>query len=117
MTLPLTRETLAAAYDYLCTTPPFNKWNLPESADIEFKIIRSIHFRGWYSTNANGRHVIAISSRCIGRTTSLLETMAHEMVHLHQGDVRMETKGIHNRAFWILAERVCRYHGFDPRLF
>jgi len=118
MTLPITRETIAAAYDFLCTTPPFRGWNLPDSEDVSFRVIRDPHVRGWYMLGHDGKHTIAISSKCIGRTESLMETLAHEVVHLHQGEVNMETPGAeHNRAFYKLAERVCRVHGFDERLF
>jgi hypothetical protein len=47
-----------------------------------------------------------------------MAVMAHEMVHLHQRDVCMETPGAqHNAAFNKLAAKVCRLHGFDPKLF
>ena len=117
MTLPLNRDMLAAAYDYLVQTPPFNRWNMPDSEDVTFRVIRDPHVRGWYLLGHDGKHTIAISSKCIGRTESLMETLAHEMIHLHQGDVRMETGAEHNRAFWKLAECVCKVHGFDERLF
>jgi hypothetical protein len=118
MTLPLSRDVLAAAYDYLCTTQPFSEWNLPDSEDVKFRVIKSPDVRGWYLLGQDGSHTIAISSRCIGRTQSLIETVAHEMVHLHQGDVKMDTPNAqHNRAFWKLADIVCEAHGFDPKLF
>ena len=34
MTLSLTPDLLAAAYDFLRATPPFKAWRLPESDDI-----------------------------------------------------------------------------------
>lgn len=116
MTLPLNRDTLAAAYDYLVTTPPFSRWNMPESEEIRFVVDRHPGRCGGYRRE-NGRHVILISSRCVGFSDTLIRCMAHEMVHLHQGDVKMETGAEHNRAFWKLAERVCKVHGFDERLF
>jgi hypothetical protein len=40
------------------------------------------------------------------------------MVHLHQRDIGTETPGVvHNYAFHKLAARVCKHHGFDPKLF
>jgi hypothetical protein len=118
MSLPLTKENLAACYDYLCTTQPFSEWNMPDSEDVKFRVVKSGDVRGWYLLEHDGSHTIAISSRCIGRTQSLVETMAHEMIHLHQGDVKMDSPGAqHNRAFWKLADIVCEAHGFDPKLF
>ena len=118
MNLPLSREMLAAAYDYLCTSPPFNKWNLPDSNEVVFKVARHPALRGWYQFGGSPKHTIAISSRCIGTTHSLMATMAHEMIHLLQEEVSMDTPGSeHNLAFWKLADRVCKFHGFDPKLF
>lgn len=117
MTLPLTPETLRAAYDYLNETPPFNRWNLPDGDDVEFRVIRSKTDAGWHKIE-NGRDIIAASSRVIGRSQSLMELMSHEMAHLHQRRIGTETPGsTHNRAFWLLAKEICRVHGFDPLLF
>lgn len=116
MTLPLTADTLRAAYDYLETTPPFNGWNLPPSEDIVFKVTRSKHNMGEYYER-NGKHHIAVSSLLVGHTATLIALVAHECVHLHQRISCMETRTMHNEAFRKLAARVCKAHGFDPKLF
>lgn len=116
MTLPLTTETLAAAYDYLVTTPPFSRWNLPPSEDITFRVTRHKDRHGHYCRTGD-KHEIAVSAHVIGRTQSLMEVLAHELVHLHQAHACMETKGQHNAAFVKLAARVCAVHGWDPKLF
>lgn len=116
MTLPLTPEMLRAAYDYLNTTPPFSRWNLPEGEDVVFRVVQAPDTRGWYRREA-GRHVIAISRRCVGFTASLIATVAHEMVHLHEARVGACGSGQHSRAFNRWAEQICKVHGFDPKLF
>lgn|SRR5665811_1638251 len=117
MPLPLNAEILARAYDYLCSCPPFNKWNLPPSEDVSFKVVRDRNTAGWHKMVAD-KHIIGISSGAIGRTQSLIEVMAHEMIHAHQRETSMETKGAnHNAAFIKLAARVSNIHGFDPKLF
>ena len=116
MTLPLTQDTLKAAYDYLATTPPFLKWNLPDSDDVRFVISGSRDVYAWYRRNG-GKHEIGVSTRYIGRTQSLIAVMAHELVHLHQRSSGMETPSQHNAAFHRLAAQVCEIHGFDPQLF
>ena len=117
MTLVITSETMAAAYSYLQTTPPFCGWNLPDADDVRFVVIRSKTDAGWHKI-VDGTHVIAASSATIGRTLSLIELMAHEMVHMHQREVGTETPGVmHNKAFHLLGARVCKVHGFDPKLF
>jgi hypothetical protein len=118
MALPLTPATLAAAYDYLCTTPPFLRWNMPDSEEVVFRVGTTKRWRGWYKRDTAGRHVISLSRGCIGHTHGLFQTMAHEMVHLHQGHVKMETAGAeHNAAFHRLAVQVCKAHGWDAKDF
>lgn len=117
MTLPLNHEILAAAYDYLRATPPFRDWNLPEAEDVKFVVIRDPKTAGWHKIT-RGKDFIGVSSGCIGRTHSLMEVMAHEMIHLHQRDVCMDTRGVeHNAAFKKLVLKVAKFHGFDPLLF
>lgn len=117
MTLPLNPEMLAAAYDYFSSSAPFNRWNLPASEEVKFTVIRDPKTAGWHKM-AGGKHIIGISTGAIGRTHSLMETMAHEMIHAHQRETNMETKGSgHNAAFNKLAAQVCAVHGFDPKLF
>lgn len=117
MSLPLHPEILQAAYDYFRTTRPFRQWNLPEGEDVKFKLIKDPANVGFYNT-INGNHVIAVNPKYVGRTQSLMELMAHEMIHMHQRLTKTETGNTeHNNAFVKLAERVCKYHGFDPKQF
>lgn len=114
--LPLTIDTLRAAYDYLATTPPFVRWNLPDGEDVTFRVVKSLDTRGWYR-RVGQRHTIGISRNCIGRTDSLMEVMAHEMVHLHEEQAGACGSGEHSRAFNRWAAQVCKWHGWDPKLF
>ena len=82
MKLPLTPEIIAAAYDYLRTTPPFSRWNLPESEDVEFKVSKRFSEFGRYQLVA-GKHTISMSTKSIGQTETLLKYLSHEMVHLY----------------------------------
>lgn len=114
--LVITPEMMAAAYDYLVTTPPFCDWNLPESEDVTFIVYRSMVNRGdWFRIKE--RHRIRISSRYARSTTSLMETMAHEMIHLHEDHNNCSGKGQHSAAFNVWANEVCEIHGWDPALF
>ena len=116
MTLPLTPHMLEAAYEYLRTTPPFSGWRLPHADAVEFHVIRTPAVCGWHI--AGETPTIAISTGRIGWTQALMETMAHEMIHLFQARRRSETpRTEHNAEFVRLAARVCDYHGFDPKLF
>lgn len=117
--LPLTPEVLAAAYDYLCATPPFNRWNLPDSDDVTFRVIKSRKVFAQYVWD--GSHAIEVSSAMVGHTMTLMETMGHEMTHLYLRLTGMESKSnvptVHNMAFRKLAAQVCGVHGFDPKAF
>ncbi len=112
MGLPLTKETLKAAYDLLLLTPPFKRWKMPPSSAINFSITRSINSRG----SATGMDKIDISSRNIGRLDNLLMTMAHEMVHIYN-HVKGHTRAAHGKEFQRCADMICKHHGFDRQMF
>jgi len=116
VTLPLTPDTLRAAYDFLNSTPPFNRWNLPDGEDVIFKVVRDRTYQGWYR-KIGKRHAIGISRHFIGQTDPLIRVMGHEMVHLHEEHARALGRGEHSAAFRKWADQVCRIHGFDPKLF
>ena len=119
MTLPLTPDLLAAAYDFLSLTPPFNGWNLPPSEEIGFKVSRS---RRWFARYRwdGSRHTIEASSNSIAYSDTLMAKMSHEMIHLHLEELGMDGRGTpdtHSGAFRHMAEEVCKVHGFDPKAF
>lgn len=120
MTLPLTPDMLAGAYEFLRATPPFNKWRLPHADDVEFHVIRDAHCRGDYQHDkTKDTHRIRISSRSgNGYTASLLATVAHEMVHAAEHRYAPDRRhGEHGARFKRMAARVCKFHGFDPKEF
>lgn len=119
MSLPLTPETMAAAYDFLRTTPPYKALRLPHSDEIIFRVTRDPRKFGHYRRDRYDRREIAISARCNGFTTRLLETMGHEMFHLHEDLIGILYKANteHGATFRGLAKRACRYHGWDLKAF
>lgn len=119
MTLPLNPEMVAAGYEYLRTTPPFKGLRLPPSDAIIFRITRNPHKFGHYRRNYDEKREIATSTRCIGSTAKLLETLAHEMIHLHEDLIGLLYKSdtAHSATFRRLAKRACRHHGWDLRAF
>lgn len=117
MTIPLTPETLAAAWDYICTTPPFSEWNLPHSEDICFRVIRTKRVYGQLSFHGKHYTIDVSEARC-GRHESILSTLAHEAVHMFQhSSCFMNARNYHDKAFWALADEVCSTHNFDRKLF
>lgn len=117
MTVLLNRDALRAAYDFLCETPPFCKWNLPDSDEIEFKVCKDRALQGWHLIDGKKR-TIAVSSGSVGHTATMLEVMAHEMIHVHESHSNACSRGAeHSAAFKRWAAQVCKIHGFDPKSF
>jgi hypothetical protein len=114
--IPLNPEMLAYAYEYLCCTPPFEGWNLPASEDIKFIVLKTKDRMG-HHCRRNGMHHIAISRAYIGRHMILLETMAHEMIHLHMSQTCWNRRNPHDAAFSAYADQVCKIHEFDRLTF
>jgi hypothetical protein len=116
MTLPLTTDMLAAAYEYLCCAPPFSKWNMPPSEDVKFKVIKHKDRQAHYYTFGDVHH-IEISSHFVGSHNNILATMSHEMIHLHISQACLKQRGHHDKTFNKYADRVCKIHGFDRLVF
>src|SRR5882724_5745325 len=98
MTLPLTIEILAAAYDYLCCHPPFSKMNMPHSEDVTFSIINKKDRYAHYQM-VGGKHHIAVSRRFVGRHIMLLSTLSHEMAHLYLENNCLNGRDLHGIGF------------------
>lgn len=118
MTLRLTPANLIAAYDYLKTTAPFNKWKLPDADDLEFHITSDTDLYGHFEVSGSKRLPIIGASALRTKTTPhLLETVAHEMTHLKRF-IDAGRRGLnHGPKFKALALSVCQAHGFDPKTF
>ena len=117
--LPLTEETIRAAFEYLITTPPFNSWNL-DGDDLMFSVAKDPFNYGWHLAWGRGKkrkRAIVVSARRVGHTMTLLMTVAHEICHHHLDLTGQATGAEHNAAFKKIAEQVCAVHGFDPRSF
>lgn len=122
--IELTPEMLRMAYRLLAETPPFNKWNMPDSHDVIFIVTKSRDTSGHYREYKRGRafdsHEIAVSARNVGTLYNLMSIMAHEMIHLYQAisKPRTDTPGAeHNTAFRRLADQVVIVHHFDRKMF
>jgi hypothetical protein len=116
MSLTITPTIIRFAYEFLCECPPFDKWNLPDGDSVDFSVSKSRLDHGWITTGRRRKRPrITISETTTGHTPKLLETLAHEMVHLHQ--YLTGQPQTHGKAFKSLAARVCKIHGFDLRAF
>jgi len=120
MTLPLNPETIAALYEYARSLPPFSALKkMPHADDVEFRVVKDRTRFGWYQ-RVRGRHRISVSIVACGHTTTLVNTIGHEMIHLYLSEAGLESGGnenVHNSAFRKLAARFCKIHGVDPKAF
>lgn len=118
--LHLTPDALENAYEYLRTTLPFRRMDLPHADNLVFRVMsardRFGHFRGRIKTKPE-LNEIGVSQRAVHSTDILMATMAHEMIHLYQHEKGGCTRGVHNAQFRRIAARACRIHGFDPETF
>ena len=110
--LKLTPDMLRAAYEFLCTTEPFCKWNLPDGEDVEFRVGMTVRYAGTHQMDC-GRHIISMSATKVTDTLELIVTMAHEMIHLFMRDVDIDEFEPHNTSFMKLARQVCKIHSFE----
>jgi hypothetical protein len=104
---------LEACYSFLRCTPPFSGWHMPEADDVQFHVTRFGHMADYGCEP--GEHVIRISERRVELTNTLVQTMAHEMVHLYLTESGQPGATEHGIAFTKAWKTVCRNHGWDRK--
>lgn len=112
MSFPLRPEHLAAMYDCLRILPPFSEWKLPESDAVEFRTPAINDFGEFREPN-----IITVSSARHAHFDTIMQTLAHEMIHLQQHITKTENKYQHNADFKRKAKRVASNFGWDFRAF
>lgn len=116
----LTQELMEGAYEFLRQAPPFNTWpGMPEADEVEFHVLATPQKHGDCGIHTDGRIFIRISTALVGSTSSLLAVMAHEMIHGYQW-IKPEKKtgrSNHDSFFNRAADKVCKFHHFDRKLF
>lgn len=119
MSLKLSPSILRLAYDLLCATEPFSRWNLPDGEDVTFQVLRTRNVSAQIYTDGTKRPIISISGGTNGHINTVLSSLAHEMVHLHEHRCKIRFRGAdhHGAAFRKWAAQVCEAHGYDLKLF
>lgn len=117
MTLKLTPERLASVYTMLLAWPPFNRWNLPKTDEVKFRVLRTKHWDAdWWIEG--GKHHVRVSEGRASHLTTIVQAMAHEMIHVKQHGDGSETKGVeHNADFQRIAQNLCKQYGWDFKQF
>jgi hypothetical protein len=104
--MQVTPERVAAVYDCLRHFPPFCSWKLPPADEIELHIsLQEDAFAVYHRKGA--QHGITVSMTLVKNWQTLVESVAHEMIHLHQARAGTETRAEHNREWHRLAKTVC----------
>ena len=109
-----TENDLIAAYEYLYSVKPFSGWNLPPSKSITFEVNKSQQLQGEYDTDP---HTIRASSFFCKTQNDVIETVAHEMVHLHMERAGQFSHANHGRDFRAHARKVCAQFGWKVKDF
>ena len=99
---------------FLTQCPPFDKWEMPHEFRIKISVSRSNRACGSYD---NDPHRITISKEQCKNLCDVLETMAHEMVHL-----KLEIDGDpghseHGGKFYETMDTVCDIFGWKKERF
>ena len=105
MTISLNAEMMAHCWDMvIAASPTLTKWNLPPSEDMKFKVIRRKD-RFAHHEVIGGVHRICISSILVRRFETLVSSMVHEAIHVHQDQAELPRAD--NRTFDALADILC----------
>lgn len=124
--MEFTPDILRAAYAFLAETEPFSGWNMPDAEEVEFVVTNSRVRCGRCHTyellegplKRSYRFKVEISDTLHAYPVRMLETMAHEMVHIHLREAEgYKGKDSHGKEFRAVAATVCVAHGFDPGAF
>ena len=117
--MTVTPDAVYAAFQFLVQLEPFRKWKLPSADEMEFRINFKQGEDGHYNRYCGtDHHWIAISAAIVSHTFTLIEIVAHEMIHLKQAICKTETPNTqHNAEFRKIAKQVCSVHGWDSKRF
>lgn len=113
MQLYMTPAMTKAAYELLRTTPPFRGWKLPHADEFHF-IVRDLKGDCGRITYKEGQELrFYLCTARHGKLDTLLWTVAHEMCHIKLILSGHPDWDKHDHQFDLLADRVCKHHGFD----
>lgn len=110
----LMQSDILRAYVFLKSHSPFNEYITIPSHEVKFVVTRSEMRMGEYDVDP---HTIMVSSKSCANWNDVLETIAHEMVHMICELKDHANHHEHDYHFKRIAKRVCKHWGFDPKTF
>ena len=105
-----TPKSLEAMYLMLCQLKPFNRWDLPSTAEIKFLVTDEEDAYGTYEFDEE--HIITISKAKCSHFETIIKTLAHEVIHMKR--MKFEDWDKHNAAFKRYSKQISAEFGFDP---
>ena len=112
--MKLTKRHLASMYNMLAIMPPFDRFKLASDARMEFVVNRASMSAGLYEPDP---HTISISKINNKHYHDVLQTMAHEMVHLALERQGRPDHHNHCSEFNALGAEVCDLWGWNFKEF
>lgn len=114
--LRITPHHVEAVYECLRAFEPFTSLPLPAAEAVEFVVQQRSDIYAQYAHTGRD-HQIKVSSALIGSFETLVQTVAHEMLHLAQVEEGTDSRSQHNERWRTLARKVCRSMVWDERAF
>lgn len=114
MTLHILPSHVEAVYDCLRAFDPFSSYDLPEGGEVEF-VVSQHRDRAGDHRHTGVDHRITVSQYWIGSMDQLMQTVAHEMIHLIQHERKQ--RRTHGAEFRRLAKAICETCGWDEKAF
>lgn len=108
----VTPQTVQAVYEMLIQLPPFNRWNLPPSKQVNFEVTNDPTCYGEYEPEP---HTIRLSSAKLGFLDNVTRTMAHEIIHMRLYIKGSKSWDKHDTVFNNLSHKVAMQLGYDPK--
>jgi hypothetical protein len=115
MAIKPTPDMLAHCYDMvIASSRTLKSWKLPPSEDIKFKITNHKD-RFAHHEVVGGVHILAFSACYVSRFETLISTMVHEIIHVHQDQAGLPRAD--NKHFSKLADKLCKELELDRATF
>lgn len=108
----ITDKTIKSMYSLLRSMPPFNKWNLPPSYRIKFKVEHDLPLMGQMHFKP---YKMVIGTKHQEHFETVLTTVAHEMVHMSLYIDGCPSYHQHRKPFRLKTAQIGDLYGFDRK--
>jgi hypothetical protein len=116
--MKITPKTLESIYCLICQLPPVNKWKMPSTAEIDFKVTDKVLHEGqecfgtYTFDGETDLHKIQISREMNMTFEVTLTTLLHECIHMRRSK-KSDDWDKHDELFKKHAKEICDEYGLD----